>query len=169
MWRIRRLLSWFTFVPETDGLREIDDVAYTRLTDPSSAHLQDARLFPRETNERYLSNYIYHVAPVWHFVETSAMFDHTSASEEDNRSDYASQFRRIQFNLVMAIGKLLEHGGKYEQSPGESHFYMALSLSEKMSESISIAREPILVAQNLCLSAFYYHAINMRNDAYVNV
>jgi hypothetical protein len=169
VWRIRRLLSQLTSVPETDGHREIDDVAYTRLIDPASAHPQDARLFPRETNERYLSNYIYHVAPVWHFVETSTMFDHTSASGEGNRSEYASQLRRIQFNLVMAIGKLLEHGGKYEQSPGESHFYMALSLSEKMSESMSIAREPILVAQNLCLIAFYYHAINMRNNAYINV
>ena len=112
MWRIRRLLSQLTSVPETNGHREIDDVAYTRLIDPASAHPQDARLFPRETNERYLSNYIYHVAPMWHFVETSTIFDHTSASREDNRSEYASQLRRIQFNLVMAIGKLLEHGGK---------------------------------------------------------
>jgi hypothetical protein len=169
-WRVRRLLTTLPFCLNTENLlNEVDDIAYSRLGDTTPACIQDARLLPRETTERYLSNYLYHIAPIWHFVDRSRFFVEHQAQAESLPADYSRVLWDIQFNLVMSLGKLLEQGTKHERSPGESHFFFAQSLITTLNESHAIAQEPILVAQNFCLISFYFHAINMRNDAYINV
>ena len=168
-WRVRRLLTALPSNSTNEDPTEVDDMAYLYLNEPTSTHPQDAHLLPRETKKRYMSNYLYHIAPIWHFIDPDVITSELGRHCEDFSTDCVPLLRHIQFNLVMAIGKLLENSVKRERSPSESYFRFALNAMETMNESKSIAREPILVAQNLCLTSFYLHAINVRNDAYVQV
>jgi hypothetical protein len=111
---------------------------------------------------------MYHIAPIWHFVDFPLAFSAPQPSEPDV-IDYRALSQHIQFNLVMAIGKLLENTGPHDQLPGEELLYFALFRMEKSTQSISMAREPILTAQNYTLIAFYFHAVNRRNDAYISM
>lgn len=169
-WRVRRLLFTLPACATIEGqLDGVDDAGYAQIGESVPTEIRDARLLPPATSERYVSNYAYYIAPIWHFIDLSRHSNEIRTPARNPRKIHSGVLWHIQINLVLSIGKLLEQGSKHERSPGDSHFFFALSSMARLEESQAIAEEPILMVENFCLIAFYYHSINMRNDAYVKI